>query len=236
MEQEQGCQALLAVQWEKTRCLIALHAAVYKIQIQWQRSMVGRKDERSAQCLENMLAVRAINAAYRSHGDVQQALAQSEQYGNYAGLDLGVAYPSGALIPDGSEPPEIEDPVRDYTPTARPGSRAPHVELTRAGSELSTLDLFGAHFTLLAAAGAGDWAEAARHLADESSVALDVHRFGPDGDLHAHDREWESAYGVTSAGAVLVRPDGHVAWRSATGSANALRELQSALDQILALE
>jgi hypothetical protein len=92
----------------------------------------------------------------------------------------------------------------------RPGTRAPHVVL---GPDRSTLDLFGRSFVLL--------------RADEEDWA-------PDGvECYAIDADgFLDAYGITHDGAVLVRPDGIVGWRS-TG-AFTRDELTSALDSILA--
>ena len=73
---------------------------------------------------------------------------------------------------------------------ARPGTRAPHVWLSE---NCSTLDLFGRDFVLLAGP---DW---------KAATDLEVHRLA--------EPEFLSAYGITSREAVLVRPDGFVAWR-----------------------
>ena len=94
----------------------------------------------------------------------------------------------------------------------RPGTRAPHVAL---GPDRSTLDLFGRSFVLLRAAG-DDWAP----------PGVEAHVIVADGFLEA--------YGITREGAVLIRPDGIVGWRS-TG-AFAHDELTAALDSILALD
>ena len=55
-----------------------------------------------------------------------------EQYATQ-GLALGVSYDSAAVIPDGTPPPQAANPVTDYLPAARPGSRAPHAWLQRDG-------------------------------------------------------------------------------------------------------
>jgi hypothetical protein len=72
----------------------------------------------------------------------------------------------------------------------RPGTRAPHLWLSEG---CSTLDLFGRDYVLLAGP---DW---------DSTTKLQVHRL--------NDPAFLSAYGITSREAVLVRPDGFVAWR-----------------------
>ena len=59
---------------------------------------------------------------------------------------------------------------------------------------------------------------------------LFVFTIGKDGDLGDPDGNWHEAYGVDTDGAVLVRPDGHVAWRSRTSASNPLKVLRRALD------
>ncbi len=114
------------------------------------------------------------------------------------GIHLGYRYEGSPICwPDGSSAPA--DEARSYVPTARPGHRAPHAWLADGRS---TLDLFGRGFALLGfGATAGDAAallDAARtrrvpiefiSLAEPQVAALYQRRF------------------------VLVRPDGHVAWR-----------------------
>ena len=69
---------------------------------------------------------------------------------NEQGLIFGASYQSTAVVPDGTPPAAVDDPVTEYVPSARPGSRAPHVWLTRGDEQISTIDLFGPHFVLLA--------------------------------------------------------------------------------------
>src|SRR3954465_12696255 len=82
-------------------------------------------------------------------------------------------------------------PTSGSPPAGRPGPRAPRGWL--AGGR-SSLDLFGKQFVVLrpAAAGVDDWAP-------------------PGASSHVIDAE---AYGLSAGGALLVRPDGAVAWRS----------------------
>jgi hypothetical protein len=55
-------------------------------------------------------------------------------------------------------------------------------------------------------------------------------RVGPDGDFDADD--FPAAYGITGAGAVLVRPDAFVAWRHPEAAAEPLKTLDEALNRI----
>ena len=126
-----------------------------------------------------------------------------------------------AVVPDGTPPVVIDDPVTEYFPSARPGSCAPHVRLRRGDEQISTIDLFGLHFVLLAGCDGDAWQRAAQGIGTSwpSQIAFTV---GKDGDLGDPEGKWNRAYGVDTEGAVLVRPDGHVAWRNRSGASNPL--------------
>lgn len=123
---------------------------------------------------------------------------------------FGWQYRSGAVLPTPGD--SVPDGVWNGAPRGLPGTRAPHVVLLQDGREVSTLDLFTRAPVLLAGPEAGPWADAARAAADRAGVTLDVLRIG-DG-LRDPSGGWAEAYGVGADGAVLVRPDGVVAWRS----------------------
>ena len=143
------------------------------------------------------------------------------------GRDLGFHYEAGALVQDGTALPPREDEDLELVPNARPGSRAPHFGLVRDGAPCSSLDVFDGHLTLLAGP---EEAAAWRAAAAERSPAVQVVIVGEDAEDPAG--VFPSLYGVTT-GAVLVRPDGHVAWRTATCPADPEGALRSALDRVL---
>jgi 2-polyprenyl-6-methoxyphenol hydroxylase-like FAD-dependent oxidoreductase len=128
------------------------------------------------------------------------------------GLVLGYAYTSSAVVADGTDRPAVDDPYADYRPTARPGHLAPHLWVERHGQRCSTVDLFGRGFELLAASPGDRWRDATRMIHTLTDVPLECHVIGE--DLADPDGVFQSTYGTRPAGAVLVRPDGHVAWRS----------------------
>jgi putative polyketide hydroxylase len=114
----------------------------------------------------------------------------------------------------------------------RPGSRAPHLFLERAGSRVSSLDLFGLNFVLLAAPAGAAWRHGARVAADELGVPLDV--YVVDGEeLRDPDGRFPDAYGITAAGAVLVRPDGVIAWRGSDGTGASEATMREVLTTLL---
>ncbi|MGH7790467.1 MAG: FAD-dependent monooxygenase, partial [Candidatus Binatia bacterium] len=59
-------------------------------------------------------------------GAVADVIAQQAEHFDMLGLQLGYAYESGALLPDGSPPPSIGNRVREFVPSSRPGARLPH--------------------------------------------------------------------------------------------------------------
>jgi putative polyketide hydroxylase len=151
---------------------------------------------------------------------------------NEQGLIFGASYASAAVIPDGTPSPPVANPVTDYIPTARPGSRAPHVWLARQGERLSTIDLFWPRFVLLAGRNGDSWRKAADAVA---RPAIDAFTVGGAGELSDADADgsWQHAYDVGDEGAVLVRPDGYVAWRSRGAAPDHAAILQAAIDRIL---
>ncbi len=152
---------------------------------------------------------------------------------NEQGLIFGASYQSSAVIPDGSLSPEVADPVTQYVPSARPGSRAPHVWLDRNGGRISTIDLFGGRFVLLAGPEGSTWAESAARLKSPDRPELAAHVIGGRGEFGDPDGKWQELYGIGADGAVLVRPDGYVGWRSRTGADNPAGTLADAFDRIL---
>ena len=149
-------------------------------------------------------------------------------------MELGFHYDSAAVLPDGTEPPSVADPVIDYVPSGRPGHRAPHVWLERDGRRGSTLDFFGPGFTLLAGASGDAWIAAARETAQRLAVRIDAHAIGAPGGWMDSDGAFAQRYGIGATGAVLVRPDGHVAFRMQGASADPTQELTAALARVLA--
>ena len=124
------------------------------------------------------------------------------------GIHLGYRYDGSPICwPDGSPAPA--DEARTYVPTARPGHRAPHAWLADGRS---TLDLFGRGFTLL---GFGADAAAAGPLIDAGGARGVPLAFVPldEPQIAAlYERKF-----------VLVRPDGHVAWRDDRMPADPIR-------------
>ena len=115
----------------------------------------------TSQSLQNSINVpRSVPPPRRAREGAltaEQVVAESRRYGNHLGVEFGTVYQSSAVVADGTQPPDVADSYSDYVPSATPGARAPHVWLGHAEARLSTLDLFGSAFTLLAAPGGDAW-------------------------------------------------------------------------------
>jgi putative polyketide hydroxylase len=134
-------------------------------------------------------------------------------FGNW-GVILGTTYTSDSIVPDGTPAPELADPAVDYVPHARPGSRAPHAWIGQAGIRRSTIDLYGADPVLLAGRAAADWLSEAATGAEAMAIPLAIERIGE--SFQPEDpAAFTDVHGIGDGGAILVRPDGHVAWRAA---------------------
>ena len=97
----------------------------------------------------------------------------------------------------------------------RPGTRVPHLWVQQGGQQISTLDVCSKNFVVLAGEGGGSaWCEAAAKTSDSLGIELAVYRIGLSGDLVDPNNQWLSLAGISTNGAILVRPDGFIAWRS----------------------
>lgn len=149
---------------------------------------------------------------------------------NDLNVELGYCYHSSAVIPDA-----VDDRIPHENPReskGRPGTRAPHVFLERNGEKISTLDLFGRSFALLAGPEGDAWSESGLVAARQLDIALDIHEIGANGLIDPAGG-FSSAYGIARSGAVLVRPDGFVAWRSKDASGASPASLSQALASLL---
>ena len=106
-----------------------------------------------------------------------------------------------------------------------PGSRAPHLWLSLRGERVSTIDLTGSYLLLAGPEGV-PWIGAAQRTTEQFG-RLNLNAYCVGSDLDDPEGAFCEAYGISRAGASLVRPDGFVAWRSRTlveDPAAALRE------------
>ncbi|MFT4562917.1 MAG: putative polyketide hydroxylase [Gammaproteobacteria bacterium] len=161
----------------------------------------------------NSVNFGAIGDAYRNGGDVAAALRQAESYGRFAGLDIGLRYADGAFCSDGTQPTPLDQTSEVYDHSAAPGVRAPHVWFSLEGQAISSLDLFAQGFCVLTGKAGGRWLSAALSLAEKYNIPLTAFAVNA-ADSPLTGPDWLAIYGIEEDGAVLVRPDGHIGFRS----------------------
>ena len=156
---------------------------------------------------------------------------------NAQGVELNQRCISGAVIPDPQTGDEVwkRDPQLYLQATTRPGAKIPHAWLIGAdGRRVSTLDLVGkGRFTLVTGIAGHAWVKGAQSL---DLPYLDTLVIGAAGAQDVYC-DWQAVREIEEAGALLVRPDGVVAWRHATGVADAneaWQALEKALTAVLA--
>lgn len=157
------------------------------------------------------------------HETLKIKLQEQQKNLNYEGLDLGFIYHSKAVLFENEQ--GISVLAGKYVPTTLPGSRAPYVKLIKNGETISTLDLFEKEYTLLIGSDGYAWQTAAKELTLKMPLQLKSYRVATDGDLIDSENLWHNIYEITTTGAVLIRPDGHVAWRSKEMVTNPMKQL-----------
>jgi 2-polyprenyl-6-methoxyphenol hydroxylase-like FAD-dependent oxidoreductase len=137
------------------------------------------------------------DAGARHRAELEAFLTENSGENTSAGIELGYCYSGSPVVAsDGVEPPEL-DPLA-YQATTLPGVRAPHVALPDGRSILTW---FSDGFTLV------------DHGASDIERLLDAAQaLGIPMRHLALDPNAQSAR-VYERRLVLVRPDGHVAWR-----------------------
>ena len=166
-------------------------------------------------------ALASANGNAEGSAEVRAAIANQAEHFDMLGLQLGFAYSSNG---NGGVPVSS---VREYVPSGHPGARVPHAWVERDGVRVSALDLFRYdRFTLVIGPDGDRWLEGA-----DGRVPVDRIRIGE--DIIDPDGRWMRLLGIDAAGAVLIRPDQHVAWRSSRGSDDRREALAAALAGVL---
>jgi hypothetical protein len=163
----------------------------------------------------------------RPGAQVRAAIANQAEHFDMLGLQLGFTYDAGALSPE-DEPDQSSamSSVREFVPSARPGSRVPHAWVRCRGTIVSTLDLLATDaFTLITAGAHSPWASVA--------TSLPVRHLAIGRDCEDPGNIWLGLLGIEADGAILVRPDHHVAWRARRAVGEPAITLTHAIDRVL---
>ena len=146
----------------------------------------------------------------------------SDNHTHSMGQAIGFCYEDGAVIPDATGRHQLR--ARYYEPSDRPGVRFPHIWLDLARRS-TTLDWFDKDFTLVAGPKADAWVAAAKKVSGTNGCTVEVRQLE-----HTHE---SAGLLLGQRGAVLVRPDGHVAFRMPWTPQDPAAELAAVLAKLL---
>ncbi len=181
----------------------------------WKLAAVLARE--SSPLLLNTYDVERRPVAWLRH---QQIFARPDYQGEAKGLvvidpviddvamELGQIYRSAAVL---DAPADLPIAQRPDLWAGQPGTRAPHLWVTRRQERISTLDLLQRSWVLFAED--VQWERAAHQASEATGIAIEFVCFGRD-VCPAKPADFAAAYGLGPGGASLIRPDGFVAWRS----------------------
>lgn len=161
-----------------------------------------------------------------------EAIPAQRGHFDYPGQTFGYVYDSSIIATEGEAVGEFD--IDRYTPSAAPGHRAPHFWLSSDSGKISSVDLFGyGGFTLLAGREGGAWVNAFRQILNRTGISGAAHTLDGVSGFSVDNDDWLALYGLTPTGAVLVRPDGHVAWRTACACSSPADILETVFGQAI---
>jgi putative polyketide hydroxylase len=174
-------------------------------------------------------------ASVLTHGSDAKLL-PTEKRVPFFSLMAGYRYHSQAVLDEDagpSSPAEIQLLEKPEELTGLPGTRVPHLWVQRHGQRSSTLDLLDGRFVLLVGPAGTPWQQVAPGVAGSLGIDLVAYRLGADGDLLDLEDGWQAKLGMSAGSAVLVRPDGFVAWRANTLPTSPEQRLEQVISSIL---
>ncbi|MCM3895356.1 FAD-dependent monooxygenase [Gordonia sputi] len=153
---------------------------------------------------------------------------------NAHGVELGQFYESDAVISDGTVPPPSRDPDLYHVMSTSPGAHLPHAWVGDQNTKLATMDLAPyRRWTLITGVAGEQWEEAAAKVSATMGIPLEAIVIGPGREVTDLYFDWARLREVGEAGALLIRPDKHVAWRSHDLPTDPEAELRTAMTRLL---
>nr|AAL50019.1 DntB [Burkholderia cepacia] len=149
-------------------------------------------------------------------------------------MEIGYRYFSSAILSNEKRGDRVY--VDPRTSFSLPGTRVGHLVFQRDGKSMATLDVCAGGMTLLAGAGGVAWCQSTTEAAVKLGIEVESNVIGNAGGLTDVSGRALEVLGIESAGAILVRPDGFVAWRSEPGEAASVARMINVLTAVMCLQ
>ncbi|MEV0688149.1 FAD-dependent monooxygenase [Nocardia sp. NPDC050378] len=195
--------------------------------------VLDAKDEAEMQArIEERKAATPAGAAKRA------ALVTAMETKNYEfnahGVELGQFYESNAIVSDGTRPAPSRDEDLYHVMSTSPGAHLPHAWVGNNVTKSAMMDLAPyIRWTLLTGITGADWAAAADKVAHDLGLPLETVVIGPGREVTDLYYDWAKLREVEESGAILVRPDKHIAWRAMSLAGDPETALRDAFTRLL---
>jgi len=208
-----------------SREFVDLFVALGVTEAKTEEEMIQRIEERKANTPEGAAKREAL----------VKAMALKNYEFNAHGVELGQFYESTAIVANGAERPEpSRDPDLYYEASTVPGAHLPHAWVGDNKRKMAMMDLAPYDsFTVITGIAGEAWEAAADKAAEELGVPVRTVVIGPGREVTDLYFDWSRQREVEESGALLVRPDKHIAWRAASLPTDPEGELRHALARIL---
>ncbi|MEP9384271.1 FAD-dependent monooxygenase [Nocardioides sp. KR10-350] len=194
--------------------------------------VVGLDGPEMAAAIEERKADTPAGAAKRA------ALVKAMDTKNYEfnahGVELGQFYESNAIVSDGTRPPAGPDEDLYYVMSTSPGAHLPHAWVGNNVDKMAMMDLAPyTRWTLITGIAGEAWASAVDKVAHVFGLPLETVVIGPGHEVTDLYYDWAKLREVEESGALLIRPDKHVAWRATSLPDHPEAALTTAVAQLL---
>ncbi|MER6563754.1 FAD-dependent monooxygenase [Streptomyces sp. NPDC001027] len=195
--------------------------------------VLGARDEDEMRALIEERKANTPEGAARRAALVTAMETKNYEF-NAHGVELGQFYESAAVVSDGTRPAPSGDEDLYHVMSTSPGAHLPHAWVGDNVTRLALMDLAPyTRWTLITGIAGEDWAGAAEKVGQALGVPLDTVVIGPGREVTDLYYDWAKLREVEESGAILVRPDKHVAWRSMSLADDPEAALRGALAQLL---
>lgn len=191
-----------------------LERALNKAPLAWLPDWLRKRIAKSAMASKVRHAARKLDPTAPNHARLVKEMEKDfdSQAAHFMarGVELGFTYSDGIVLPEQSPKPIRGDGIREYEPSTWPGGRLPLARLECAATETTTLDILASRsLSLLTTPDhAANWKELVG-CAKLFDLPIEVI------SCQLRDSaQWKTIFDFEAGGAVIVRPDGHVVWRT----------------------